>query len=155
MNMIPQVIKLVKTYVDSVGGTPPLSTQASAQIAAALNQQNIPNPVTQAPQVPKPWDFPTLMSLVSPASQAKLGTYQYLIELVSDLRNRDTVAALTWSSLLGSMGLLQVSEAQAIQALLTSTISDPAWTAQISWAQANLGGPVSVNDISQCYPNNG
>ena len=155
MNMTPQVIKQVKTYVDSVGGVPPLNTQTSAVIAATLNIQNLPNPVTTAPLVPYPWDFPILMSQVSTASLGKLATYPFLVQLTADLRNRDTVAALTWGALLAAAGILLPAEAAAIQSSLTSTVPDPTWTAQVSWAQLNLGGSVSANDMSQCYPNNG
>ena len=155
MNVTPQVIKQVQAYVNSVGGTPPLNTQASAAIAAALNAANIPNPVTVAPQVPYPWNFLALMSQVSAASLGKLANYQYLVELTADLRNRDTVAAQTWAALLAAAGILSPAENAAIQTMLARTIPDPAWTAMTSWAQLNLGGPILANDVAQCYPNNG
>ena len=72
-----------------------------------------------------------------------------------DLRSRDTVAAQTWSALLAAAGILTSAENTAIQTILASTIPDPTWTAQISWAQNNLGGLVSAWDIEQVYPNNG
>ena len=132
MNMTPDVIKQVQKYVDSVPG---LNTKTSVQIAAALNVQNIPNPITAAPQVPYPWDFPTLMGQVSAVSLGKLATYIFLPQLTADLRNRDTVAAYTWSALLAAAGILLPAENTAIQNILANTIPDPTWTAQISWAQ--------------------
>lgn len=155
MNMNPPNIKIVQDYVNSVGGTPPLNTQTSAQIAAALNTANIPNPVQTAPQVPYPWNFPTLMSKVSAASLGKLATYIYLVEVTADLRNRDTVAAQTWSALLASAGILTPDENIAIQTILASTIADPTWTAMVSWSQLTFGESLSAGDVSQAYPNNG
>ena len=49
---------------------------------------------------------------------------------------------------------IEVIAGSLISIIATIEPAGPTWTAQISWAQSNLGGPVSANDILQCYPTN-
>ena len=151
MNMTPEVIRQISLYVNSQGT---LNTMTCTQIAAVLNTANIANPVNPAPQIPAPVNFKLLAGALSSASLSKLATYACFQSFLNDLiaSNRPNLQA--WCTMLTAAGIFTAGDNTTFQAYLISTIADPTWTAQVSWAQLNLGGPVSANDIQQCYPTN-
>lgn len=142
MNVTPEVVDKVTAYVKD-------KTSPLAQILADLNTPAISNPSPQG-VVKQPVTFAALTSVLEPASLGKLMTYVHLNEVIADLRRNDLDAAALWVEGLTAAGILTPADATAIGGVLSGTVLDPAWKPQLSWAEANLGGPLTAIDIQDC-----
>lgn len=135
----------------SGGYHPP--TETYSQIADKLNAPiEIPNPVTEAPQVHAPITLKQLMAVVPPAEMVavykELPTYVADLKKAIDDQDRDYMAGLLLIAV--TAGVISQATAGQLQALLAATIPDPTWTPMIdgpSLAQQAGFSSVSPADV--------
>jgi hypothetical protein len=128
-------------------------TQPLATIASNLNTVNISNPTPQG-TVPTPFVFAAILEQLNSTgpSLGKLMALPYLSQIITDIRNQDRGAIATWAVALSATGIITSDEAASITTLVESTVPDPTWQSQLSWASINIGRPVDVNDLNYARP---
>lgn len=145
MNPSPQAVAAIRSAVADW-------TPDDAAIAASLNAPSIPNPDPQG-QVPRPCLESTLFPLLSPASAVKVSAHPNFAVIKADIDGGNRAGLIgMWCPVLVGGAYITQPECDAIMAYLQGTDPDPAWPAQISWAQANLGRPVDASDIAASRP---
>jgi hypothetical protein len=128
-------------------------TKTDAAIAASLNAATVANPITVAPQIPKPFTFNDVFGLLSDASVAAIRDTPNTTDLIDKVNAGDRMGVLRWASaLFKAPSKITVTEAGAVQSLLTSTVADPAWSAQIPAPLVALGRLVDSDDIAASRP---
>lgn len=146
MNPSPQAVDLIRSRVTDW-------TQTDQAVADALNAPAVANPVTQAPAVPKPFDFADVMGLLSDASVAAIRDTPNTTDLISKINAGDRAGVLHWvAALLKAPAKITADEAAAVNALMTATVPDPSWSAQIGWALATIGRPADPSDVAAARP---
>lgn len=149
MNPSPAATAWIQGYVTAnFGGW---SGVSNAQVLAAVNAPSIANPVAQA-TVPRAYTFASLLGLLSQASAANIESFPALSKLFDDILAQNSANVLAAIALMGASGRIQSSEATALTAAVNATQLDPSWPSQISPAQANLGRPADIEDISAARP---
>lgn len=124
-------------------------------IAAKLNEPTVmANPVTVAPQVAAPITLKGLMALVQPTEM--VAVYQTLPAFVADLKsaidNQDREYMAGLLVIAAAAGVIGAETQAALHGLLTATIADPAWTAEVagpSLAEAAGLGTVTAIDVQK------
>jgi hypothetical protein len=139
-----------QAFTDAINAKVPDKTKTVAQVVAELTQRNIDNPITSAPQVYAPFNFSSIAALVSSVSMAKLVNYIHFNQVVFDIRAADRMATGLWAQALAAAEYMTADEATAIVSLLSSSIPDPNWTAQISWSEQEFGCQLTEADIRGC-----
>jgi len=124
-------------------------------IAAKLNAPTVTaNPVTEPAQVLAPITLKSVMAAVPPAEM--VATYQQMPTFVADLKtaidgqDREYMAGLL--TIAATAGVISGATVAALQALLTATVADPTWTAEVagpSLAQTAGLGTVSAIDVQK------
>lgn len=107
--------------------------------AAAIGQLltdphgTVANPVTVAPQIPKPFVYTDVLGLLSAASQANIRALPELTRVLDDINAQNRHAVAVWANLClaGTSPPILQSEHDAIVNLMNATIADPNWTATI------------------------
>lgn len=143
MNPSPPAITAIKAQVGMLAGT---WANTDAQIVDALNAPSVPNPVTSAPSVPKPITAQSLFACLDAATLAKL--WPPPDELTKAIGSGDVAALALWVGYMQSASLITSAQVTALQNALAATQPDPAWAAEISWAQLHLGRPVDLQDLA-------
>lgn len=91
-----------------------------------------PNPVATAPQVAKPFTFSDVIGSLSAASLLNIRGMADRGNLIDAINNQDRPNVGRWVAILSiSPALIQPTEATAVNAILTATIPDPAWSATV------------------------
>lgn len=139
MNITPDVVAQVSAYVTD-------KTPSLTQVLANLNAQTIPNPQPQA-SIKPPMTFTAFASGIDPASLGKVMTYAHLPDIIADIKDQNYDAASLWVSGLTAAGILSTADSASLSKLMSATIPDPSWTPMMSWAQVNLGGILTNQDI--------
>jgi hypothetical protein len=122
-----------------------------AAIAESLNRPSLPN----RPQVPVPLVEDTLADYLTDAangSLVKLLNWPNYGRLADDIRSGDHAKVARWAPRLVVAGIITPGEAQALVGYINSTVPDPSWPAQISWAMAAIGRPVDASDVAAARP---
>lgn len=141
INVTPDVIFLVSDRVAD-------KTQPLDQILADLNAPIESNPKPQE-NIPNPFDFQSLASLISVETMGKLVNYIHFPAIIQDVRNRDRVAIGFWASALVAGAVLKQTEADQIFGVISASTPDPNWKSKLSWAEINLGEEITLKDIKQ------
>jgi hypothetical protein len=139
-----------QAFIDSINEKVSNKNQTAEAVAFALTTRDIDNPITSAPQIYAPFNFSAIAALVSAPSMAKLTDYIHFDQVIFDIRAGDRVATGLWAQALAAASYLTPQEAGAIVAMLSSSIDDPTWTAQISWSEQQFGSQLTVADIRSC-----
>lgn len=124
---------------------------ADATIAGSLNAPAIANPAPQ-PTVAKAFLTHDLMSLLDAPALAKIQSLPSLARLLDDIELGVSSRLDNWLALLTVGGTITTNQAAALSGVIHATELDPAWPSQISWAVANLGRPVDLEDIAASRP---
>lgn len=125
---------------------------SDSTIAAALNAPSIANPTPQ-PQLPKPFSFGDVMGCLDSGSIAKIRDLATGIDLINKINAGDVVGIGHWIiALQAGTPLITSDQATAVTAVITATIGDPTWSAQLSWAAVNLGRPADAADLAASRP---
>lgn len=91
-----------------------------------------PNPVAVAPQVPKPFTFGDVMIALSAASLGNIRSLADRGNLIDAINNQDRPNVGRWVAILSvAPALITTAEATAINGVLTTTIADPSWSANV------------------------
>lgn len=140
----------LKQVIDT---TPALAGKTYPQIAEYLaGYDMVDNPVKVAPDVPAPVTLKGIMAQVPPAEMAKV--YR-LPGFVTDLRiaiddqDREYMGVLLQIAL--ADGAISAGTAAKLQPMLTATVPDPSWSAQIPgsprWQTAGLAAAPTASDV--------
>lgn len=150
MNPNPNQVAAIRQFVASLPGG---WANPDAQIRAAMASTLVANPVTVAPQVPKPFDVDDLMAVVVAANQASLATLATTMpNFLQDIDARNLPNLRRWARLLLKLAKITAADATAMQAVVNATQADPSWSAQVPWDVANLGRPADESDIEVSRP---
>jgi hypothetical protein len=158
MNPTPAAITTIRTKVSALSGGW-AGNADNALLATALNTEQVDNPVAQ-PTVPRVMYESELAAILSDptkdsdptnGSLAKLLNWTNFGLVKADIVANNLVGIALWATELELLGILTSAQKAAVQAY-TEPIPDPNWTAQVSWAQANLGRPVDAADIAAARP---
>jgi hypothetical protein len=118
-----------------------------AAIAAALNTATLANPIPAA-TVAKPFSVRDMMSSLDAAALGKIYNLPSLPRLLDDIEAGDLVRLENWLALLQAGGTLTAAQAATLSGMIHATMPDPSWSAQISWAVANVGRAVDFQDVA-------
>lgn len=104
--------------------------------AARFAKLNAPtavaNPVTSAPQVPKPFYASDILPLLSVASQKALGSNGFDPSIIADIDSGNGLGVQLWAAFLLNVDVINQTEHDAIVARVQQTEDDPAWTATVA-----------------------
>lgn len=103
-------------------------------IAAKLNAPTVmANPVTVAPQVAAPITLKSVMAVVPPGEM--VAVYKEMPTFVGDLKtaidNQDREYMGGLLTIAAAAGVISAGTVAALQTLLTATVDDPTWTAEV------------------------
>jgi hypothetical protein len=124
-----------------------------AGVVAALEvRTQVNNPVTVAPQVPKGITLKRVMTIV-PATEMvaayKLPGFVSDVKTAIDANDREYMGVLIGIAVAASA--VTAPTASALQAELTATVADPAWTAKVPstarWQKLGLAALPSASDV--------
>jgi hypothetical protein len=138
----PEAIALIRARVADW-------SPGDAAIAADLNGPAADNPSPQG-QTPRPFTAIDLLGAIDPTRRAAVKPL--LGPIRPDLDAQDARAIVGWAESLLLIGDLQQADVDALIAVVTATEPDPAWTARLSWAQADLGRPADAEDVAASRP---
>lgn len=144
MNPTPAAIDAIRARVSDW-------TPADAEIAAALNLRDTPNPAPAA-RVPRPLTTGGLLAKLAAPVRAKLANRPMLAQIVLDIRAQDRAAVMNWAQMLEDAGDFTAADKTAVWAECQATIPDPAHLPQLSWAELNLGRLADTDDIAKARP---
>lgn len=104
------------------------------------------NPVTVAPQIPKPFTMTDLFGAVATASVGNVVKLAAALGIQADVDKQDRAALGNWAAALVAAGSITSADQTAIVALLNATIPDPAWTSTIP-GPSDLQGQFGVGSV--------
>lgn len=147
MNITPQAIALIRAHVESWTGD-------DATIRDALNDPVVDNPTPQAnvPRVLYESELATLLNDPDNGSLVKLLNWVNFGLVKADIASQNRAGIALWAGELELLGILTAGEAAAVQGYALTPIPDPAYRAQIGWAEANIGRSVDLADIRAARP---
>lgn len=149
MNPSQEAILWIRSYVDSLqGGWSGLSNQ---EIVSAANELTVTNPVSPE-LVPVPFTEDQILGEISDAAGVAILQQPALPMIMEAIESNDIPSCLRWIAWLAKAQILSAAEAQALQAVVTATQDDPTWKPQIGAAQANIGRPLDLDDVSKARP---
>lgn len=143
MNPSPVAIALINTYVTGLPGG--WAGNTDAQVVAAANLASVANPVPQG-TIFTPFTLASLAASISASSRSNLKSFAALDSLIADINANNIANCLAWWTVLAGMAVITSAEATALTATVQATELNPAWPAQVGWAQANLGRPMDIYD---------
>lgn len=145
MNPNPQQRQAIRDFAAALAGG---WSNTDPQIRAAMTTTLVANPVTTAPQVPKPYDVDDLIAAVATANQVNVSNLAVTMPtFLVDVDNRDLARLRRWARLLKALGKLTAADVTALGAVVVATQADPTWTATVPWDVANLGRVADDFDI--------
>jgi hypothetical protein len=143
VNPTPGQVQSIRQFVAGLSG---VWSNSDAAIRAAMAAAKVANPTPRA-TVPTPYTAAGLLALLSAGSLANLYAFPAIHDLFGDIQAQDSANVLSAVALLHGAGKVTDAEAAALQAAVTATEPDPAWTAQVAWDIANLGRTADDFDI--------
>jgi hypothetical protein len=149
VNPTPGQVQSIKQFVAGMAG---VWSNSDAAIRAAMAAAKVANPTPQA-TVPTPYTAGGLLALLSAGSLANLYAFPAIHDLFADIQSQDSANVLAAVALLHGAGKVTDTEAAALQAAVTATELDPAWTAQVAWDVAHLGRVADDFDIESARNN--
>jgi hypothetical protein len=124
-----------------------------ATIAAGLNARDADNP-RPAAMIPAPITFAGVFVLL--AGGLSLGRIRDLstgADLIAKVHAGDRAGIANWlPALRADPEVITAEQAQAVMALLQSTVADPSWPPLLSWAEIHIGRSLDPSDISEARP---
>jgi len=127
-------------------------TQSDAALADSLNATTVANPVTVAPQVPRPFAASDLTGLLDAAATAKVYGRPAIVAFRDDIDRQSRVACGNWIALAEAAGDVTASQYTAMIAVLQATHADPSWSAQVPAPLDALGRLLDPQDIAASRP---
>jgi hypothetical protein len=117
------------------------------EVAAALNAPDpaYPNPGPR-PDIPRPFGLADVVNAVDPARRMAIKPYLAVITPLVIAQDRGRILAGFDAAV--AIGDAQQSDRDAVAAVLAGTTPDPAWRADLSWAEATLGRPADLADVA-------
>jgi hypothetical protein len=151
----PAAIAAIQAKVASLPGG--WSAYTDVQLAADSGPLNTPSVANPNPQgaVPNPIGESALIPLLDDpnnGSLAKLQNYVNLALVKADIDSGNRAGVLLWAQKLPLVGVITTGEAENITSYVNGTMPDPNWTAEISWAVANIFRPVDTSDVAAARP---
>jgi hypothetical protein len=148
VNPTPQQIQAIKAFVGGLAGG--FAANTGVQIRAAMTSTLVPNPITAAPQVPKPFTYDDLVSAAGIDATAKtnIATLAATIgRFLEDIDAQDVNRLQRWGRILLHQGKITAAQATAMNGVVAAKIGDPNWSATVPWDVANLGRVADDFDI--------
>jgi len=121
-------------------------TPTDETITAALNTPAIANPAAQG-TIPRRLVKMEVLGLIAPGHVAAVLNYPNLALVYAAFDAQDHASATSWAQALAMIGAIDNTDAAAVIGYINTPVPDPAWPAQISWAQANLGRAADTADV--------
>lgn len=149
MNPSPAAVAAIQTYAAALSGG--WAGNADDAILAAANAPSVANPTPQ-PTVAKPYTYVDLLGHLSAGSIAKLVVLPSLPTIVDSINAGNLLACQRWIATLVAGAIITGDEATALGGVMAATEPDPAFPARISWAEADIGRPLDLSDISEARP---
>lgn len=143
-NPSPEAISAIRAEVSDW-------TSDDASIAASLDAPTTANPALQA-QVPRVLVAAEMISLLAPASLAKVYSRPAIVAFEQSIRGQDRASASNWIALAFVAGDVTQPERDALLAYVAGTVPDPTYRPSISWAESTLGRLVDSEDVAAARP---
>jgi hypothetical protein len=148
VNPTPQQIQAIKAFVGSLAGG--FTANTGVQIRAAMTSTLVPNPITAAPIVHKPFTYDDMVGLAAIDATAKANIAALAARIgrfLEDVDVQDLPRLQRWGRILLHQSQVTAAQATALNTLINATQPDPSWTATVPWDVANLGRVADDGDI--------
>ena len=103
------------------------------RLAYLTTPEQVANPISTAPQIPKPFSRADILGCLSSSSLANIRVIPNQTDLFTQIDNNNRAAIEMWAiGLNAGTPLITSGEVSAISAILAATHSDPSWTATVT-----------------------
>lgn len=103
-------------------------------------------------EMPKPMTVSNLLPLLTKEELTAVRQEPWLVSFIGDVKAQDREAVLQWAAVAEMTGLVSAATRDAVLNEVLATIPDPAYRANLSWAELALGRPVDADDLRAARP---